>query len=1666
MEGRKIIKVFAKGYINAIITIVNVVLSLLLIGIILIHIPYIQERLASIAEEKLSEQLNTNIELDKVDFLLFNQLTFKGLYVEDTHQDTLAYINYAKVIFNPFTLLNEEVTINLLKINGADINLKKYHEDSAYNFEFSPKKAKKNQAGKKSNPKSNWEYNLGRIEFSNINFLHKDETTGNVASTEIGEFVCSLDSINIQKQKFSIRNIFLENSSMSILARTKKISDPNPLGIDAKVSGKIQLKNVSFKIIDQVYHQKTEIKHAHLNLIPHKIDLQNKIIKLKELQLNNTVFSIIQSKISKPDSLHIAELKQKSQKLKLEFDWNIETKNIQLNNNSVIFIDKRLPHNKGHFNLGNIDITGFNFLAKSIKINKNKIEASINKMSFQESHGFHLKQFSTDLKATPGNISIKKLLLKTPYSKLKNSIDLEIKNVSDISTLNGSLIFTRSTISLKDIAYFAPNIKEQLRVIKDTSLVFFLDGKLSKTGYFIQTPAFHFMLGNQTGISLSGSIKDFHQLKKAKPDVHLDTFFTSRIAIKKILHDTIIPNFLTLPSSINMSGYVKSEPGNLSGNLNINTSQGNIMANANLKRHFNDTTESYEAEFQTGYNAGQLLNNDTLGWVDLNAKIKGHSTNYKKHDLSLDIIIDSMGIKQYYYHDIKINGTYRKRKYSGQFVVNDSNVKLNAITTLNLRDSIPVVEVLFNLEGINFEALNLTKDNLQASGKFYTSFGGSKLDNINGELYISDVFILKDDKRYTTDSIKIFAYNDQDNIELGIQSNFIEANYKGSIKLKELENAIKTHFDGYFSLNDSTLKKVDTPNSFTFKANIKKDKILTGILIPNLYDFKPVSLSANYSSLGHQLKINASIPYIDYSSLNIESFKLNANSDNDSTNYDIQLEKLRLDSFIINKTHIKGNISGQKINAQLIINSYQGKPAYKVSMDMTNRPPWYYLHIIPGNLMLNGEKWNISSKNQIGLKGNNIIAKNFEIGNEAQKFSIYNRQSKEGDTDRVVMSFHNFKLLTLSSIVRGKVAPLQGILNGKVSFDKSVDFSELKAAVRMSDVKVLGKPFFEKIAIDAERTSDTSYNANIEFAGDENEKINVSTQYKKVENRGEIHAQASIIKLNLNKLEPFLYSQVKQLSGSVAGNLSFTTTLNSPNIEGEINMTKIKTTPRLLNTQITIPKGQIIAKNHELQLKGIKLLDNEGNVAQLEGFLALNKANNLDLNLKASGFRLLNTKESTSKNFYGDVIVNIDSDVRGNLSNPIINMELDVLDGTDFYFIIPRKNVAVEKKGIVHFIAKDTSTDTIFGYRRPKVTKDSLFQSEQKNISLTSNIKLDQKASLNLIVDPATNEQLSVQGDATMSLTMHKGGGQSLSGRYEIKKGKYSLLLYEFIRRDFIIEEGSVINWAGDITDPQVNISAYYKVEAAALALIANDVATIDEEEKNRYNDRFPFLVYLHVKGNLLSPEINFDIQLEEDFGDAIINAKLAQLRQNESNLNKQVFSLLIFKNFVRSSSSAETPVDYEINNLARSGVSSLISNQLNQFANQYIQDVDIFLDVSSYNQYLNHQQAGKTQVELDVSKRFLDKRLSIKIGGNVAVEDEETINTEDINKLSGDVEMEYTLSEDGRYRIKVFNKSDYENVLEGQIRKTGVALIYRHSFKDFRNLLTKPGKKNIEAKK
>jgi hypothetical protein len=312
---------------------------------------------------------------------------------------------------------------------------------------------------------------------------------------------------------------------------------------------------------------------------------------------------------------------------------------------------------------------------------------------------------------------------------------------------------------------------------------------------------------------------------------------------------------------------------------------------------------------------------------------------------------------------------------------------------------------------------------------------------------------------------------------------------------------------------------------------------------------------------------------------------------------------------------------------------------------------------------------------------------------------------------------------------------------------------------------------------------------------------------------------------------------------------------------------------------------------------------------------------------------------------------------------------------------------------------------------------------------------------------------LVVRGEAALSFTMDRSGKMSLTGAYNLNEGSYLVSLESIIKKKFDIDEGSTIIWNGDPLDAEISINARYSVRASPYDLVADQMSGLSDIDKGGYKQRYPFLVMLKLRGKLLNPEISFEIQLApEDKGilGGAVNQKLSMLNEDPSALNKQVFALLVLNRFIQ-----ENPFETETggtSTIIRSTVSKFLSTQINRLSNKVLPGIDLNFDIQSYDDYQTGQAKGRTQVEIGVKKQLFNERLSVQLGGSVDVEGDRA-RQNSASDITGDVTVEYKLTEDGRFRMKGFRHNQYEGVIEGQLVETGAGIVFVRDFNRWKRL-------------
>jgi hypothetical protein len=695
-------------------------------------------------------------------------------------------------------------------------------------------------------------------------------------------------------------------------------------------------------------------------------------------------------------------------------------------------------------------------------------------------------------------------------------------------------------------------------------------------------------------------------------------------------------------------------------------------------------------------------------------------------------------------------------------------------------------------------------------------------------------------------------------------------------------------------------------------------------------------------------------------------------------------------------------------------------------------------------LLLNYEAWQTPDDNYLTFGKKGMLPHNFEISKGTEKLSIVRTDDQDST---ISIEFSAFDLSNITHFVEG-TTPAAGIMDGDVNISVA-EQGAFNSYLVIHHFNLMEQEWGD-LELALGRTSTGPFNIDVRVEG-ENAELKAAGYLITKADQSEIHFETAINKFNLAIAEPLTMGRVKKISGQLVGNVKIDGKTSNPDINGKITFKDAKFVPTMLNSEFTLEDESITVDRSGLTLDNFTFLDARKNKAVIDGKISSSTFTAFDLSLvlRTDNFQLLNSTIDDNDLFFGKVGLNMRAVVKGTSDLPRVTMNASLTKESEFTYVVPQSEKGIlEQQGIVVFVDRDAKNDPFLSKINPQDTVSSGF----KGVELTANIELSEFETFNIVIDPATGDKLSVNGNSTLTLNMDATGNMDLSGRYEVVKGFYDMSFYKLVKRKFDLEKGGTITWSGDPLNAMLDLRAIYKVETSPMELVANQEASDNKEALNMYRQQLPFLVYLQIRGELLMPEISFLLDMPERERNAFsgaIYAKIQDINTRESDLNKQVFSLLVLKRFM-----SDNPFESQggdVASTARRSVSKLLTEQLNRLS-QNVKGVELSVDVKSYEDYSAPGAGqGQTELQLGVSKTLLNDRLVVKVSGNVDVEGDASRQSGFADYI-GDLALEYKLTEDGRFRIIGFRNSNYD-MIDGELIETGAGLIYIKDYNALREL-------------
>jgi hypothetical protein len=1639
----------SKKILRVILWVIAGLVLLFIIVAVLIQIPAIQNKIVHQATSFVSNKTNTRVELEQIKISFPKAVVIQGLYLEDTSKDTLVYAGKAKINIALYKLLASKIAISSFVLEDATIILYSTQTDSLFNYNFliTAFSDTSNQTQPKSETGSKWSFHIGNVALNDVRFTFDDQYAGIGVFVVLEKSEISFDEINPGKSIFSFDKMLMDGLTVNVLtgeSMSTKVDEPEK-ELPKISANKLLIKNSMINFADSVSFMSIHLDVDELKFGNALIDLTPELITAELLQVSK---SIIQYRTFEPESVSdpaVEDIKASS-----ENNWKVRMNRIEATDNFFSYKIGNAPAPENELDPDNIELDQLSFQAEDFLYAADLIEVSIMELSAINGDDFVINNMEMDFSMDEQSISTQGLKLNTPDADIDADFLIEFASMESFAE---SLEFTDLELEMRKVSfrnpfvlYFSPDLISQPFFQNNTNTTY-LSGTVNGPLDNLSGKNLVIKTGSKTLLETYFSIIGLPDTETAMFDFPNLSIVSGKRDIE-LMAGTAIPENIRLPKNIDIQAEFKGRIKAFETTMEVNSSFGSaqLFANIDEDEHFSGNIEI------DSFDLGSLLNDTIMyGPVSLTAEANGQGLDMETMEAKILAGVSQIYLNEYNYQHLNLDGTFFGSEFAGKISLNDENAMFNFEGVVGLNPEREYYQFSLDMHGADLQALNFTEDDIRIGFAVSANLQGRTVDELYGTVEITNLVVARKEKTHVLDSLLFASVNEPGKSEFDFSSALVDIKYSGDISPTAISGALSSFVNNYFQFADSNSGlDAGKPAAFNFEIQFHNHPIFSEVLLPQLKEFDPSAIVGRFDSETSSLKLDATMNTIVYGTTEIKDLVLELNSTPAELSY-------KLSSSAVSNSHIKldnflleGKLAEDIILANLSSGDEDQRKKLAIRSQITKENEVYKLTLDPEGFFLMYNRWNIDADNFIAFGEEGFMIHNLFMNNELSEINIASVNNRFDDD--LNFEIKHFMLDDLSRIIEKDTTLLKGTVDGNVLLKKTNETYGIVADLEISELVFRDIPV-GNLAIKADNPKAGKIDVDMNLSGHEN-KLTASGYLQPDGGDQALSINTAIQSLSMKTVEAFSMGQITESAGMISGNLLIKGAIAAPEITGELVFNDVFLNPAVLNNRLELKNETVQFKPDGIYFDSFTLLDTDQRSATIDGSVKMTRFTDyvFALQVNTKDFLLFNTSSKDNKEFFGRMVIDSKIDVKGPMELPVINATIKVKEGSNFTFAVPEDRLTTDRgENVVEFITPSDLNPILYRDNEETVESQGF-----TGFDLSAIIEIDREATLRLLMDPTSTDSLVVRGEAALSFGMDQSGKMSLTGTYNLDEGSYLVSLQSFIKKQFDILSGSTITWAGDPLDADVSLNARYSVRAAPYDLMATQMSGLSNEETGGYKQRYPFWVMLKLRGAILQPIISFEIQLPPDekgiLGGAV-DQKLNLLNEDESALNKQVFALLVLGRFIQ-----ENPLQTESGGtsaMVRSTVGQFLSAQLNQLTSKVVPGVELNFNIQSYEDYQSGQAEGRTEVELGIKKQLFNERLSVQIGGSVDVEGEQA-KQNSASDIASDVQIEYKLTEDGRYRLKGFRHNQYEGAIDGQLVETGVGAVFVREFDKWRNFLRK----------
>ncbi len=1166
---------------------------------------------------------------------------------------------------------------------------------------------------------------------------------------------------------------------------------------------------------------------------------------------------------------------------------------------------------------------------KNILVVEDDVTCRIVRFATEEKSGFILKDMSADVHVNRYEIVAKNMSITTGASKINLDAELRYntwKGISGyVSTVRHQTTLKEGTrVSMSDVAYWAP-------VLWGIDAVAEAEGTASGT---IDSLTTDMMLrwGSTSSALVAGTVCGLPDIVNTEFDLNIEHLSTNvkdvMPLIKALQPGHVLMRLFEEIDHVNLSATIQGGFKDAAAvNLLADSRLGQLRTDATL-RH---TPKGYHFTIDAGSDGltMTMLNSDWLTRSGFDMSIGGtwhgelrNMDQWSQHlNLDLDGHMTNSVVKGHSLTTATINGELKQGILSTIIASTDSLANLVLDFSADLASEVKSYHADL---GINNLDLGILPRPLSTT--IIADVQGNSLDEMEGIVAARTTHY----GLLALRNIDLSVETDQQGKDIKLECDMADVDLRGQFNYEDLPLMVRYFAQQYLpemfqpeTLVDSVQVQTLADKTLACQVRWHDDGSLLQTLTKDLTIARNTRADASYN-FGEQMKLVVRSDSIGFGPIKLHNVGINGRPL--ENRYIMQLESQtlnvgRLELF----ERVRATIGSSQEQAitELAWGTIESPSRGDLMINLegnniTVTKPWFYVGDTPWKLST--DEVLLTNTGRLG-----VVCKQLNV--ESQQQQINARLSLRGKPDDCIeIFFKKFSFDLLSEmLLQNSPFNVGGDINGRFSLYGINETPYFNTNLTIDSCIVNEQSLGEMQLL-------STWNAELNMLDMHlhSQQLDADGWIELGKRDADINLSADFRDFELATAKPLISSFSSHIAGRLSGNFSISGSTIKPLIVGDAFVEDGALKIDITNVTYSF-SDSLLFTNNTVKLNDFSIHDPQDNVAIANGEIMFsdNPQVTLDLNVKTDNLLILDKK--SGEQYYGKLFASADGQVTGPINNLNIAVRARTNPGCELTVPITYQQ-RVKSQNYITFVGDEALDETSIETKQRKTNLNL-----ELDLSITPDMKLNLPMDFNEV-----GVNVAATGAGDMHLNLNGNNSPLVIGNYVLTSGQMKVGLFSVYEKRFTIENGSSLNFQGNVPDARFDMQAVYS-QRVNLSTLTGNLSTVDNTQKYLQVENV-----IAISGTLKDPHIGFDIRLP-NADQSVEEEVFAYIdRNSERDMMNQTLSLLISGSFsnVNSASQATGGTD------ALGVVTSFVGNSLTDM----VQFVNVNIDYKSGNEFTNQQ--------------------------------------------------------------------------------------------------------------